>query len=74
MSKTPLIFSLLAAFLMTTVVSAARAEQGFVGMQIQDMPKEAFEALGADNAFGLLVRDVGLGPRQRRRVFCGGIS
>lgn len=41
------------------VVSAAHAEPGFVGMQIQGMPPEAGAAVGLDH--GILVKDVGLG-------------
>lgn len=62
MRNSSVIQGLLTVMLIAAVtLSSARAEQGFVGMQIQDMPKPAFEALGEDNAFGLLVRDVGLG-------------
>lgn len=72
MPKTSIIVSLLAAVLLAITVTTARAEQGFVGMQIQDMPKEAFEALGEDNAFGLLVRDVGLGTPAANSGFLRG--
>lgn len=53
------VICLAAVFLLAN--AEARAEPGFVGMQIQDMPPEVFEALGEDKAFGLLIRDVGLG-------------
>lgn len=59
----------LTASLSTT---SARAEQGFVGMQILGMNQEVFKALGEDNAFGLLIRDVGLGTPAAKSGFLRG--
>lgn len=72
MSKFPYFAVLLAALVLTATGSAARADQGFVGMQIQDMPPEVFQALGEDRVFGLLVRDVGLGTPAARSGFLRG--
>ena len=50
----------IAAFLAVLVWSMdAKAETGFVGMQIQGLPEEARVAIGVDS--GILVREVGLG-------------
>lgn len=52
--------------------TAAHADPGFVGMQIQGMPPEAGAAIGLDH--GILVKDVGLGtPAAKAGILRGDI-
>jgi len=62
----------LALLMFSAVAATARAEPGFVGMQIQGLPHEARVAIGVDS--GILVRDVGLGtPASKAGILRGDV-